>query len=173
MHPVENIDEILLDPKKALYAGLYRDTGAIRLSNIPVTPVYAEDPDAPVGHDPVEAFVETVEGRHWLAHLLFEAQRYTSDEIAPIDHLAEMKRFDNRSEHAITFQRTSGERVSFIVGKRPEQDVQLMVDTPYDGESAFHQLVKLSYAEARLLRDLLNRPEVVAVLDQEAIAASV
>ena len=176
MYPHCGIQEYHLEPGKALYAGVYDDTGVIRLSNVPATPQFAEDPDMPRGEVPFEAFVETAEGRNWLTHLLFEAvdeTRWFGDvprqcrPVAPINEQAEIQQYDTRDEHSTYFQRTDGEHVSFIVGKQPYKDIRFDVATRVDDESVYHQVVTLSYAEGRLLRDLLNRPEVAALLDQE------
>jgi hypothetical protein len=64
----------------------------------------------------------------------------------------------------VIFNRTDGERVSLIVGKHPHPEVILTVPTEiYENEGPVREQMTLSYAEARVLRDLLN----AAQLDQE------
>ncbi|HEX6483143.1 MAG TPA: hypothetical protein VF043_30230 [Ktedonobacteraceae bacterium] len=75
-----------------------------------------------------------------------------------------MRRFDSPYEHSIIFNRTDGERDSPVMGKGHHPEVTLTVSTEvYENESPDRERMTLSYAEARLLRDLLN----AAQLDQE------
>lgn len=169
----EGIDEYILDEQKALYAAVYDDTGVVRLSNVPINPVFSEDPTVPRGDVPFEVFLTTPQERYWLTHALFEAERETRwfgeiprqyVPIAPIDQQHEISRLDSPWEHTMILQRTNGEQVSMTVGKRPHPEVIVTVSTEiYENEGPCREQISLSIGEARHLRDLLN----AAQLDHE------
>ena len=87
-------------------------------------------------------------------------------------------------ENALVFERSNGEQLNMSVqhyGTHHEVVIALYADDgPLDPEGAIHpalgdaeddleplELIRLSYQEARLLRDLLNREEVKAWLEQD------
>jgi len=65
-------------------------------------------------------YLDTPDQRHWLMHLLLEAEDYMRpDDIVSIDQRTEMRHYDSAVEHSLVFNRTSGEHISLTVGKLP------------------------------------------------------
>jgi hypothetical protein len=170
-YPCNDVEELLLDEAKPLYAACFHETGNIRIGNHPTQPVFLEN-DAPRGNPPFEAVLTTPFERHLLMSLLIDAERYTrSDEMPAIDPAREITHYNGGLEYGLEVHRANGDRVSFNVGVPPMREVLLAVETNYPDDLGddyiAHEQISLSYAEVRHLRELLNRPEVVKLLDQE------
>lgn len=78
-----------------------------------------------------------------------------------------MIQFATNIEHTLVFARPNGEVVNLAVQHYgTTHEVTLMVFSDEHTDTIKEQIT-LSYHETRLLRDLLNRPEVQVILDRE------
>lgn len=170
-YPCNGVEELLLNVDLPLYAACSHETGSIRIGNHPTQPVFLEN-DAPCGDPSFEAVLSSPIERHWLMSLLIESERRTrTDEVPAIDPAREMTHYDGGFEYGVSFHRVNGDQVSFSVGMSPMREVMFSVETNYPDDLGddyiAHELISLSYQEAKRLRDLLNQPVVQALLDQE------
>lgn len=75
----------------------------------------------------------------------------------------------NKFEHTLVFNRRNGQEVNLAVQHfQDNHEVHLVVFNTDHGEpTTIHEQVNLSYQECKLLRDLLNRSEIIAILNQQ------
>ncbi len=78
---------------------------------------------------------------------------------------ATVKELNTGIENAITFVRENGETVNFSLQHFADHyELDLAV---FDTEENPRELVTLALAEAKMLRDFLNRDEIARQLDQQ------
>jgi hypothetical protein len=90
----------------------------------------------------------------------------TGDLNATRSKIADIKSMATPVQHSLLFnRRESDEQV--LLCMYHYDDVQQLHLVVFEGDQAFpniKQEMKLSYEEAKLLRDFLNRPEIVAIV---------
>ena len=90
----------------------------------------------------------------------------TGDLNAPQSNIADIRSMANSVEHSLMFNRRgSNDQVLLCIHHYDEvRQLRLVV---FEGNPAFptiKQEIELSFEEAKLLRDFLNRPEIVAIV---------
>ena len=90
----------------------------------------------------------------------------TGDLNAARSKIAEIKSMATPVQHSLLFNRR-GCNEQVILCIHHYDDVQQLHLVVFEGNPAFpkiNQEIELSFEEAKLLRDFLNRPEIVAIL---------
>jgi hypothetical protein len=90
----------------------------------------------------------------------------TGDLNAAQSKIADIRSMATPVEHSLLFSRRGrGEQVLLCI--HHYDDVQQLHLVVFEGNPAFPKItqeIELSFEEARLLRDFLNRPEIIAIV---------
>ena len=91
----------------------------------------------------------------------------TGDLNAAQSKIADIRSMATPVQHSLLFNRRGSDE-QVLLCMYHYDDVQQLHLVVFEGDPAFPNItqeIKLSYEEAKLLRDFLNRPEIVAILD--------
>ena len=96
------------------------------------------------------------------------ARRYRDEVGSTESSMSAVEYTVNKFEHTLVFNRRNGQEVNMSVSHfQDHYEVTLAVFNTEQGElTMIHEQVNLSYQECKLLRDLLNRREISAILDR-------
>ena len=90
----------------------------------------------------------------------------TGDLNAARSKIADIRSMATPVQHSLLFNRRGSDE-QVLLCMYHYDDVQQLHLVVFEGDPAFPKItqeIKLSYEEAKLLRDFLNRPEIVAIV---------
>jgi hypothetical protein len=94
----------------------------------------------------------------------------TGDLNAAQSNIAAIRSMATPVEHSLMFNRRGG-NVQVLLCIHHYDDIRQLHLVVFEGNPAFPQInqeIELSFEEAKLLRDFLNRPEIVAIVVSKA-----